>query len=537
MKLTVTFAGVLLFLTGILFPLHLEGKERGNIAEWRIYKEKNNNLTLSLHVAEGGYIYLSSLQIEILSGKNEKLSPVPQFKGKTLPDPISGENTLLLEGTAPFSWQIPMEKKSYPLSGKITFQGCWKAVGGKEGICLFPEEFSFTIPDDSFSFLVLFPDLNKEKKNYSPSSPSGVAPFLPSFTILRSFAGNTTKETFLSFLQGKKEEKNLFKKGVFEGKSIFLVLFLTLLGGLALNLTPCVLPMIPLNLAIIGASSRNESRRNKIIRGFLYGSGIAIAYGVLGAVCVLTGSSMGALDSTWYFNAASGAVMIFLGLSLFDFYSIDLTRLGNSFGRVDSAKLAGVFLLGVMTSLLAGACVAPMVAAVLIHSASLYSEGDFSALFLPFVLGVGMALPWPVAAGGLSILPKPGKWMVKVKYLFGIFIIGLGLYYAYQSYRIVDHLYIRKESTPRKNVKGLVSAMEEAKREKKLLFVSFGAIWCKNCTVMKKGVLQDKTVKSALKEFVTYEFDASDVTDKTIDGILKAMKVNGLPYYVILSIP
>ena len=534
MKMTFIFAGIIFLLTNLVSAPVLSGQEE-KIAIWEIKKEKNNDYILSAKVAENGYLYRSQLQIEIKNEKNKLLSLTPLFKSKKIKDPITGENVEVLEGKNLFQWVVKSSLNDYPFHGKISFQGCWKGGNGKEPLCLFPEYITFTIRDGSFQFADLNfpPEEEKKSDKKEENKPSSL---LPSFTILRSFAGSTSEKEFLSFIKGKKEENISGSQSFLEGKSIFLVILLTLLGGFALNLTPCVLPMIPLNLAVIGASGKNDSRSNKILRGIVYGGGIAIAYGILGIICVLTGSSMGALDSTWYFNGIVALVMIFLGLSLFDLYAIDLTKLGNKMGRPDSARLLGVLLLGVMTSILAGACVAPVVAAVLIYSSKLYAEGNIAALFLPFVLGLGMALPWPAAAGGLSILPKPGKWMVKVKYLFGIFIIGLGLYYAYQSYRIMDHLYI-SGNNPEKSVEKLLSSMEKARKEKKPLFIAFGAIWCKNCTVMKKGVLQKESVKTALKEFVTLEFDASNVTDKTIDRILKSMKVKGLPTYVIVRVP
>lgn len=534
MKMTVIFAGIIFLLTNLVSVPVLSGQEE-KIAIWKIKKEKNNTYLISAKVVENGCLYQSQLQIEMRNGKNKLLSVTPLFKSKKIKDPVSGENTEVLEGKNIYQWIVKSSLNDYPLHGKISFQGCWKGGDGKEPLCLFPEYITFTIRDGSFEFA----DLNSPPEEETKSDMKGEnkpSTLLPSFTILRSFAGSTSEKEFLSFIKGKKDENIYGNQSFLEGKSILLVILLTLLGGFALNLTPCVLPMIPLNLAIIGASGKNESRSNKILRGVVYGGGIAIAYGVLGVICILTGSSMGALDSSWIFNCIVALVMVLLGLSLFDLYAIDLTKLGNKIGRPSSAKLAGVFLMGVMTSILAGACVAPVVAAVLIYSSNLYMEGSPIALLLPFVLGLGMALPWPIAAGGLSILPKPGKWMVKVKYLFGIFIIVLGIYYGYQSYRIMDHLYIKKNS-PEESLKVLLSSMERARKEKKPLFIAFGAIWCKNCAVMKKSVLQKKSVKDALKDYIFTEFDASNVTDKTIDKILKSMKVNGLPTYVILNVP
>ena len=78
---------------------------------------------------------------------------------------------------------------------------------------------------------------------------------VPSYTIIRTTEGYKGKKDFLSFLKGEKKEKGFFSS--LEGKNIFLLLLIVFLGGFALNLTPCVLPMIPVNLAIIGAGKKN----------------------------------------------------------------------------------------------------------------------------------------------------------------------------------------------------------------------------------------------------------------------------------------
>ena len=80
--------------------------------------------------------------------------------------------------------------------------------------------------------------------------------------------------------------------------------------------------------------------------------------------------------------------------------------------------------MGAVAALLAGACVAPVVIQVVLFSSNLYATGTTIALALPFVLGVGMAMPWPIAGAGLASLPKPGAWMVRVKQAFGVLILG-----------------------------------------------------------------------------------------------------------------
>ena len=80
--------------------------------------------------------------------------------------------------------------------------------------------------------------------------------------------------------------------------------------------------------------------------------------------------------------------------------------------------------MGAVAALLAGACVAPVVIQVVLFSSNLYATGTPLALALPFFLGIGMAIPWPIAGAGIAALPKPGAWMVRVKQAFGVFILA-----------------------------------------------------------------------------------------------------------------
>ena len=152
-----------------------------------------------------------------------------------------------------------------------------------------------------------------EEQLYSPAPDTD----FPKFEIIRAESGFIGAPQFIQFLKGEKRE--LFLS--FAGKSFWLILLLTFLGGIALNLTPCVLPMIPINLAIIGA--RDGSRWHCMFRGLVYGAGIALAYGILGIVVVVTGSSFGVIDSAWWFNALVALLFIGLGLSMFDVFILD----------------------------------------------------------------------------------------------------------------------------------------------------------------------------------------------------------------------
>ena len=162
---------------------------------------------------------------------------------------------------------------------------------------------------------------------------AGQAPSLPElaaldeFTVLGVKGGYVATEAFLTFISDS--EAGIKEPDMFAGRGPVAILVIVFLGGLALNLTPCVLPMIPINLAVIGAGAQAGSRRRGFLLGGAYGAGMALAYGVLGIVVTLTASTFGAVNSSPWFNAAIAVLFVFLGLAMFDVVNIDFSRFWN----------------------------------------------------------------------------------------------------------------------------------------------------------------------------------------------------------------
>jgi thiol:disulfide interchange protein len=301
------------------------------------------------------------------------------------------------------------------------------------------------------------------------------------------------EEAFLEFLNAAESGEG--QRGWFDDRGPLAILALILVGGLALNLTPCVLPMIPINLAIIGAGSQAGSRARGFALGGAYGLAMAAVYGVLGLVVILTAGTFGTINASPWFNFGIATLFVVLALAMFDVLHIDFSRLQSklTFGSGDNGSLLVAFGMGGVAALLAGACVAPVVIQVIIFSSNLYATGTPSALALPFLLGVGMALPWPIAGAGLSFLPKPGAWMVRVKQAFGVFILATAVYYGWIGYGLVAQRWVDADevigSVAELAEEGwhttLAGALAEAEADGKLVLVDIWATWCKNCLTME----------------------------------------------------
>jgi thiol:disulfide interchange protein len=318
------------------------------------------------------------------------------------------------------------------------------------------------------------------------------------------------------------------------------VLLLALLGGLALNLTPCVLPLIPINLAILGAGRRASSRHRGLMIGAAYGGAMAAVYGVLGAAVVVTSSAFGAINASPWFNVGVALVFTVLGLSMFDLFFIDASRLSARLSLTGARGSLGLAMtMGALAAVLAGACVAPVVIQVVVFSTDLYASGIHAAVALPFMLGLGMAAPWPIVGAGLAALPKPGAWMIRVKQALGVAILVLAVYYAHTAYgmfaaRITAHGVPAKVATHEGWHISLADGLDVAAREHKPVFVDLWATWCKNCLAMDETTLVDPSVSSALAGYVKVKFQAEDPDDPLVQVVMKRFGAVGLPAYVVL---
>ncbi|MGY4829510.1 protein-disulfide reductase DsbD [Sphaerotilaceae bacterium SBD11-9] len=218
------------------------------------------------------------------------------------------------------------------------------------------------------------------------------------------------------------------------GSAIWVV-GLFLLIGLGLSFTPCVLPMLPiLSSIIVGQGSTPPSKARGFSLALAYSAGMVLVYTGFGVASALAGQGLGqALQNAWVLGAFALLLAVF-SLSMFGFYELQMpAALQNALSQRSHAlkggEHLGVFLMGSLSSLIVGPCVAAPLAGALVY---IGQTGDVAlGATALFSMGVGMSVPLlllGLSAGAL--LPRAGAWMVHVKHLFGVMLLAVAVWLA-----------------------------------------------------------------------------------------------------------
>jgi len=496
------------------------------------------------------------------------------FAGTVYPEPEefqlegSSDTMLVYGGRFPigFVLDVPdsIDAGDYSLDATLRFQACndtqcWAptsldvaipviVVPASESLIPQRPDVFDTIPFDDIAGTDVTTPTTEEPERAEPVADGAWRQYIDDFQVVGRNSGYLSSAAFLEWLDRVESGEGATNLNRFAGMSLWLVIVLTFFGGLALNLTPCVLPLIPINLAIIGAGAQARSKMRGFALGGAYGGAIALVYGMLGLAAAFAGTAFGALNASPWFNLAVALIFIVLGLAMFDLLSIDFSRFQSKLRieRREGGSVVVAFFMGAIAALLAGACVGPVVISVILFSQDLYAKGSPIALALPFLLGLGMALPWPIAGAGLSFLPKPGAWMTRVKYVFGVLIILIALYYGYEGARLFNDRYLVDEQAVEASMQeldddgwthSLSAGLAKAKEEGKPVFIDFWATWCKNCLTMNKTTFKDPDVQARLDGYVAVKYQAQFLDRPPAKDVMAHLGVGGfgLPVYVVLN--
>ncbi|MES1981411.1 MAG: protein-disulfide reductase DsbD [Pseudomonadota bacterium] len=219
----------------------------------------------------------------------------------------------------------------------------------------------------------------------------------------------------------------LFKQGDF-----WLITLFFLGAGLLLAFTPCMFPMVPILSGIIVGRGHHLTKMHGFILSLAYVMGMALTYAAVGVAAGFSGTLLSsALQTPWVLGSFAG-VFVLLSLSMFGFYELQLptalqSKLSSTSNRLHGGHLGGVFLMGILSAVIVGPCVAAPLAGALLYIGQTH-DAVLGATAL-FAMGLGMGLPLLViGASAGALLPRAGAWMESVKRFFGVMLLGVAIW-------------------------------------------------------------------------------------------------------------
>lgn len=367
------------------------------------------------------------------------------------------------------------------------------------------------------------------------------------------------------------------------GLSMFWVMLSSFFGGMALNLTPCVYPLMPITISYFSAKSIDlkAGRGAILINALLYVLGIAVMNSMLGVFAALSGRLMGSLLENPVTLVLVALVMVLFALSMFGVWEFRLPASITGAASRNYAGYLGTLFMGLTLGIVAAPCIGPFVAGVLLMVAN---KGDpVFGFWVFFSLSLGMGFPLFVLAllsGRLSMLPKSGEWMLWVRKAMGWVLIGAAGYFispimpdilgtALLSVvalaagvhlgwvdstraRFAAFQWIKKGAgivciglagviiwyaMPSEGVKWMPwseRVLAEAKESGKPVIIDFYADWCAACRHMD-GTFHDRSIVEASKDFVMIRVDFTQRGDRTKEDLARSYDVLGIPAAIFLK--
>ena len=310
------------------------------------------------------------------------------------------------------------------------------------------------------------------------------------------------------------------------------------LGGLLSSLMPCVYPMIPITIGVIGAKQAS-SRSAALYRGVLFALGLCLVYATLGVTAAMGGAMLGSALQHPYLLSAIAVFYIAMGLSMFGLFDLNLPPFINrQIARLDNQNgLMSVLLTGAITGVVAAPCVGPVVASLLLYVAT--TKVVMTGFALLFLYALGLAMPFVllgIFSAQLYRLPKSGAWMQKIKAFFGLLLLVSGLYYL----QPVLTPWLKHSKTVQGHVQSpawvadLDQAALQARQQGKPMMIDFFAQWCLACKELDAHTYSDANVIELSQKFINVKVDMTRM-DKKNDQIASRFQVMALPVIIFLD--
>lgn len=378
--------------------------------------------------------------------------------------------------------------------------------------------------------------------------------------------------------EGENPDENKVSNFI-EERGLFLGLFFIFLGGLALNLTPCIYPLIPITISYFGAQA-SGNRFQSVMMGVFYALGMAVTYSALGLFAALTGSLLGTALQNPFVIIFVALILVALASSMFGLWEIRVPQKLAMAGNKNRSGLFGSLLMGLLVGFIAAPCIGPFVLSLLVYVGKI--GNPFMGFLLFFVLSIGLGLPYIFLAtfsSSISKLPRSGEWMEGVKIIFGLILVGMGLntlapLINKELFSIIFPLYIvlagiylllidKKGKTsnvfskikiviaivaviygtwglkPEKQTEkvdwkmlGSVQDIENSIQTKKMpVMIDFYADWCAQCKELDEYTYIDKNVVDLSKSLNNIKIDLT----KENTAITDKYGIKGLPVVIFMN--
>ena len=375
----------------------------------------------------------------------------------------------------------------------------------------------------------------------------------------------------------------LHAKQVIEKGLIYAVIAFFLFG-LALNLTPCVYPVIPITVSFFGAQSERKKMRTFVL-ALYYVAGIAIVFSILGLISALAGRQWGFLFQSPWFVIFVTIIILSMAASMFGAFEITVPSSLMTYAGKSRQGAVGSFVMGLTVGVIIAPCAAGIIIGLVGIVAKLGMVAKGTLLF--FVMGLGLGVPYiflAVSSGLLSRLPKSGVWMVWIRKLFGVLLIGVALYFLVpqakqasdqqgfylgvlgifgglllgflehgegysRAFKIVRAIFgcllilagvflvdraLHRESGAINWINYDNQSIEQLRSENKPVLIDFYADWCAACKELDHKTFSDKRIVEKSKGFTMVRVDATS-PDSNRTHLIRKFKISGLPAVVFMS--
>jgi len=314
------------------------------------------------------------------------------------------------------------KEKELLIDGRIGYQAC------DNRSCLAPADVAFSRKIAVEVSEIKAADASKVGAARELAQEQKTLPQAPPQTTLLVIAPPANAEKAHQAVESKPQE---IKKaaGKFEGKGLFLMFLLVFLGGLALNLTPCVYPLIPITISYFGGQSQGK-KGSLVAHSVIYVIGMAVTYSILGVIAAFTGSLFGTALQYPPVLIGIALIMVILALSMFNVYELRMPAFLNQLAGGSRKGFFGTFFMGLTVGIVAAPCIGPFVLGLLTYVGD---KGNvLLGFFLFFVLALGLGVPFlflGIFSGSISRMPRSGAWMVWVRTIFGFILIAMAIYF------------------------------------------------------------------------------------------------------------